>query len=122
MICKLIRPALGANPAAGFDGRPAIVTFPDGSRPTAEMPPIMTFPAGTTLEHIDCWQHCVYGDHNVPPIAVPVDEECKRIVRTRLERRETDIQAIRETALELGGSGPAGKFMQGLAKSYGVDE
>jgi hypothetical protein len=122
MIARLIRPAQGVNPASQIDGDPAKVTLPDGTAPNATMPPIFTFPVGTILEHPSAWMHCVYGTHNTPPIAEPVDDECRRIVRQHLQRRETDVMNIRETALELDGRGAAGKFMQNLAKSYGVDE
>jgi len=120
MICKLIRPVEGVNPAAEIDSDPAIVTLPDGSRPTADMPPLMPFPIGTTLEHPMAWHHCVYGVGNSPPVAIPVDDECRRVVKERLQRRETDILAIRETALELDGRGPAGRYATQLAHDYGV--
>lgn len=122
MICRLIRAVQGVNPASGIDGDPAIVVFPDGTRPTARMRRFLQFPIGTTLEHPLAWMHCVYGDHNAPPVAVPVDDECKRIVRQHLQRRETDVENIREAALELDGKGRAGRFLQSLAKAYGVDE
>lgn len=122
MIAKLIRPVDGVNPASAIDSDPAKVTFPDGTSPDATMPPILTFPVGTTLEHPLAWMHCVYATHNTPPVAEPMDDECRRIVRQHLQRREVDIMHIRETALELDGRGAAGKFMNNLAKAYGVDE
>lgn len=122
MICRLIRPVMGVNPAAGVDSDPAVVTLPDGTRPTAQHPPLFTFPVGTTLQHPRAWEHCVYQTHNTPPVAVPVDEECKRIVRHHMQRRETDVENIRETALELDGRGKAGRFAKELAKAYGVDD
>jgi hypothetical protein len=122
MIARLIRQVQGVNPAAKIDDNPATVVLPDGTYPDASMPPLMEFPVGTTLEHPLAWMHCVYGTHNAPPVAEPADDECRRIVAKHLQKRESDIMAIREKSLELDGRGQAGKFMQNLARSYGVDE
>jgi hypothetical protein len=120
MICRIIRANEGHNPAYVEGGDAAIVTLPDGSHPTREMPEFLTWPVGTLIEHRHAGILCCYGYANAPPIAEPADEEAQAYFASNMAGRADRIEVLRKMWEESSPRTPRGKHLRELAIAYGL--
>lgn len=120
MICRIIRENEGHNPAYVEGGGAAIVTLPDGSQPTRDMPEFMSWPVGTLIEDPHAGILCCYGFANDPPIAEPADDEARAYFAANMRGRADRIELLRKLWEETDRNTAQGRHYHELAISYGL--
>lgn len=100
MRVRLITECKSPNPA--FDPAKALAAAKGG--PAYSEPPDIVRQPGEEIEHPDAWRLCVSGHLNVPPVAVPVDDQARAAYGAALKRRK---QAIADLDLLLKNKKPA---------------
>ena len=122
MICRIIRDNQGHNPAYDESGDAAIVTLPDGTHPTRDLPEFLTWPVGTLIEHRHAGVLCCYGVANAPPIAEPADDEAKAYFDADMATRPERIERLRELWQSTSRATEFGKHLHNLAIAYGLTD
>jgi hypothetical protein len=122
MKVRSIRHIDGVNPAYDTNPNPAIVTLPDGTSPTREMPELLPWPIGTVIEHPHAGVLCCYGYANSPPVAEPLDEEAKAFAAADMAERPERIEELHRQYKAADPDTPLGRYLRMLAISYGLIE
>lgn len=86
-------------------------------------PSTLDVDAGYELSGPDCWIHCCPGDLNAPPIAEPLDDECREAVRVWMQdRRPRALEEIKNALQSLHAikDPEHRKRLQAMGVAYGL--
>lgn len=86
-----------------------------------DVPPTVTLPAGTILEHPQAHMLCHTGHMNAPPRAKPADEEAERKHAEYLKLRDQRLRGLRLELRKLPKDRTARRHLLELAKAYGLE-
>jgi len=79
-------------------------------------------PVGHLMDDPHCWIHCVPGYMNAPPIAEPVDDECRARVARWMETRSAKLDGLRAMVRNKDNATPAqAKQLEKLAEAYDIE-
>lgn len=116
MKCRLLQDAKGPNPEYNAAAHEIAIATDQ----PYDTPREIVKPAGTIIEHRDAHYLCAHGPNNTPPLAEPVDDECKKRTAVHLLHREAGIRRLRAMVANPPKDRKQAAAVMEMAKDYGI--